>query len=148
MCEDRSTRNRASSSNPSELGFARQRGRFRLLPDFADGPDLLRKRSPRHSDQLTAAERLVLAQDVVALVQNGRLPAGQAMGLLESLEKDSEPMVVQEAVDLADMLAPIVPPSLKLRFDQLPTIDTDASRDLCVHVRDPRVVSAPPNKRA
>ncbi len=82
------------------------------------GPELLEALS-RHGGELTAAERLVFAQDMAALVRNGRLPAGQAMGLLEWLGKDSEPLVVQEAARLTDMLALIVPPSLKPRFDQL-----------------------------
>jgi hypothetical protein len=81
------------------------------------GPELLEALS-RHAGQLTPAERLVFAQDVVALVRNGRQPAGQAMGLLEWMGKDSEPLVAQEAAGLAEMLAPIVPPSLRSRFDR------------------------------
>jgi hypothetical protein len=72
----------------------------------------------RHADQLTAAERLSFAQDVSALVLNGRLPAAQALELLPGMARDSEPLVVLTAVNLATALAAIVPAPLKPKYNQ------------------------------
>ncbi len=71
----------------------------------------------RHFGELTPAERLSFAQDVQALVENGRLPAAQALRLLPTMARDSEPLVVLEAGNLAAVLAPIVPATLKPKFD-------------------------------
>ena len=71
----------------------------------------------RHFGELSAAERLSFAQDVRALVENGRLPAAQALHLLPAMAHDSEPAVVLEAGNLAAVLAPIVPTPLRAKFD-------------------------------
>ena len=80
------------------------------------GPDLLASLG-RHSAELTAAERVSFAEDVSALVGNGRLPAAHALRLLPAMALDSEPLVAIEATNLAAGLAPIVPASLKAKYD-------------------------------
>ena len=56
------------------------------------GPELL-----PFLDQLTAAERLTLAQDISALVMSGRLAAPHAISMLQVLANDPEPLVAAAA---------------------------------------------------
>jgi alanyl aminopeptidase len=72
----------------------------------------------RHGAVLTAAERLSLAQDVAALVRNGRLPAARALDLLPWMADDAEPLVSRVASNLASDLRPIVPAALRSRYDR------------------------------
>jgi alanyl aminopeptidase len=81
-------------------------------------PDLLVSLS-RHGADLTAAERLSLAQDVAALVRNGRLPAAEALDLLPWMADDAEPLVSQVASNLAGDLRPIVPAALRSKYDRI-----------------------------
>jgi hypothetical protein len=61
------------------------------------GPKLFVSLARQAAGQLTAAERLILVQDVSALVRNGRLAAAQALGLLHDMAHDPEPLVAAAA---------------------------------------------------
>jgi alanyl aminopeptidase len=60
------------------------------------------------SGTLSAAERVALAGDVVALVASGDMPAADAMGLLPLLAQDPEREVVRSGAELARRLEAVV----------------------------------------
>src|SRR5262249_51515603 len=76
----------------------------------------------RHSGELTAAERFTFARDLLALVRNGRIPAGEALDLLPSMAADSEPMVTATAASLAGMLGAIVPAGVEAEDWRRPAV--------------------------
>jgi alanyl aminopeptidase len=57
------------------------------------GPELFGALARHAAGELTAAERLTFAQDVSALMKNGRLPPAQGLAILHELAHDSEPLV-------------------------------------------------------
>jgi alanyl aminopeptidase len=67
-------------------------------------------------DQLTAPERLALADDLGAMVAGGRFPAAAAMSFLGRMAVDREPNVVLAALRIAASLSTVIPADLRQKY--------------------------------
>jgi len=71
-----------------------------------------------HLDELTPAERFGLVEDVEALVAAGRMPAGDALGLVGVLANDPDRHVVAAAIDIAAAAGATIDEALRPRYQR------------------------------
>ena len=85
-------------------------GYYRIAPGAAAA------RRALEGSGLNAAERVALAGDLAALVASGDVSAGDALGLVPLLARDSDRHVVGASASLVTDLEPLVPDALLPRF--------------------------------
>ncbi len=93
--------------NADALGYHRTAFEGDLLPHLV-----------AHLGELSAAERFGLVEDAEALVAAGRMPAGDALGLVGLLARDADRHVVAAAIKIAAQAGAIIEEPLRPRYQR------------------------------